>query len=491
MKAHTVLAKVKQSEERRGVKGDDEPEAAAPGSSEPAAAPAPAASDADADASKKKYESSEELTRRLQKLALERQKQNRHETLRVIQSDESSHLHSAKTFQDLNLPPHLLKALFEMGFERPSAIQEEALPRILANPPRNVIGQAQSGSGKTAAFVLGMLYRIAVDAPATVQALCVTPTRELAVQIFQNAVTPMAAHMTGLKVRLALSGEQVERGSSLDAHMVIGTPGKIVDWLKRRTINPSKIKVCVYDEADNMVSENGHRANSLLIKKQMPKGCQSLLFSATFPEEVVGFAEKMVRNPDKILVERGPEFLVLDVIKQLWIDCQSYEGGKLQFLEDIYSLLTIGQSIIFVGTKRDADSVHRTLTDSGYTCSLLHSSVDNEERDRTMESFRKGESNVLITTNVLARGVDVDNVCLVVNYDVPVDKDGQPDYETYLHRIGRTGRFGRKGTAINLIGDQRSIEVLASIEAHFSSDGREMIQCAVADPEALADIIQI
>lgn len=182
---------------------------------------------------------------------------------------------------------------------------------------------------------------------------------------------------------------------------------------------------------------------------------------------------------------------VLDVIKQLWIDCQQYEGGKLQFLEDIYSLLVIGQSIIFVGTKRDADSVHRTLTDSGYTCSLLHSSVDNEERDRTMEAFRKNESNVLITTNVLARGVDVDNVCLVVNYDVPVDKDGNPDYETYLHRIGRTGRFGRKGTAINLIGDQRSIEVLAAIEAHFSSDGKEMIGNAAADPEALADLIQI
>jgi ATP-dependent RNA helicase DDX19/DBP5 len=179
------------------------------------------------------------------------------------------------------------------------------------------------------------------------------------------------------------------------------------------------------------------------------------------------------------------------VIKQLWIDCQNYDGGKLQFLEDIYSLLVIGQSIIFVGTKRDADSVHRTLTDSGYTCSLLHSSVDNDERDRTMEAFRKNESNVLITTNVLARGVDVDNVCLVVNYDVPVDKDGQPDFETYLHRIGRTGRFGRKGTAINLIGDQRSIEVLASIEAHFSSDGKEMISNAPADPEALADIIQI
>lgn len=439
----------------------------------------------------KKKESSDELTKRLQKLALDRQKESRHDRLKVIQSDETSHLSSAKTFQELKLPEYLLTAVFEMGFERPSAIQEEALPRILANPPRNVIGQAQSGSGKTAAFVLGMLFRMNIDTPATCQALCVTPTRELAVQIFQNAVTPMAAHMKGLKVRLALAGVQIERGAKLDAHIVIGTPGKVVDWLKRRIIDTKKIKVFVLDEADNMVAESGHRANSLLIKKQMPKGCQSLLFSATFPTEVIAFAEKMINNPDKILIESGPEFLVLDVIKQVWIDCQQYDGGKNQFLEDIYSLLTIGQSIIFVGTKRDADTVHRTLTDSGYTCSLLHSGVDNDERDRTMEAFRKMESNVLITTNVLARGVDVDNVCLVVNYDVPVDKDRNPDFETYLHRIGRTGRFGRKGTAINLIGDQRSIEVLAAIEAHFSSGGKEMIEMAAPDPEALADVIQI
>mmetsp|Transcript_24425 Transcript_24425/g.44045 ORF Transcript_24425/g.44045 Transcript_24425/m.44045 type:complete len:596 (+) Transcript_24425:132-1919(+) len=460
-------------------------------SAETAAAVAEAKLNKEKEIEEKKKESSEELTKRLQKLALERQKDNRQDRLKVIQNDKTSHLSSVKTFQELKLPDHLLKAIFEMGFERPSAIQEEALPRILADPPRNVIGQAQSGSGKTAAFVLGMLYRININTPAVCQALCVTPTRELAVQIFQNAVTPMAAHMKGIKVRLALAGETIERGSKLDAHIVVGTPGKVVDWLKRRIIDTKKIRVFVLDEADNMVAESGHRANSLLIKKQMPKGCQSLLFSATFPTEVIAFAEKMVYNPDKILIESGPEFLVLDVIKQLWVDCQKYDGGKLQFLEDIYSLLTIGQSIIFVGTKRDADSAHQTLTDSGYTCSLLHSGVDNDERDRTMEAFRKMESNVLITTNVLARGVDVDNVCLVVNYDVPVDKDGNPDFETYLHRIGRTGRFGRKGTAINLISDQRSIEVLAAIEAHFSSGGKEMIEMASPDPEALADHIEI
>lgn len=440
----------------------------------------------------KKKEESEELTKQLQKLALERQKQNRNDRLKVIQSDASSHLSSAKTFQELNLPKYLLDAIFEMGFERPSAIQEEALPRILAkDQPRNLIGQAQSGSGKTAAFVIGMLNRIVVDAPATTQALCVTPTRELAVQIVNKTIVPMAKYMDGLKIRLALGGEQLPRGERLEAHLVVGTPGKVVDWLKRRMINARTIKVFVLDEADAMVSGDGHRANSLLAKKAMPKTCQSLFFSATFPDEVVEFATKMVSNPDKILIEAGPEFLVLDVIKQLWIDTQGYDGGKLQFLSDIYSLLTIGQSIIFVGTKREADAVHRTLSESGYLCSVLHGSVENQERDRTMEAFRNGESSVLITTNVLARGVDVDNVCLVVNYDVPLDKDYQPDFETYLHRIGRTGRFGRKGTAINLVNDQRSIEVLAAIEAHFSTGGKEMIANAPADPEELAEMIEI
>ena len=344
MKAHVVLEKVKQSEVKRtplsttadlakqeeeAKKEEDAANKAVQEATQKAEETAAAAA-ASAEAAKKreeeevadaklkkekeiedkKKESSEELTKRLQKLALERQKENRHDRLKVIQSDQTSHLSSAKTFQDLNLPDYLLKAIFEMGFERPSAIQEEALPRILANPPRNVIGQAQSGSGKTAAFVVGMLFRVVIDTPATCQGLCVTPTRELAVQIFQNAVTPMAAHMKGLKVRLALAGEQIARGTKLDAHIVIGTPGKVVDWLKRRIIDTKKIKVFVLDEADNMVAESGHRANSLLIKKQMPKTCQSLLFSATFPPEVIAFAEKMVYNPDKILIESGPEFLV-------------------------------------------------------------------------------------------------------------------------------------------------------------------------------------
>ena len=193
----------------------------------------------------KRTSESDELTKRLQKLALERQKQNKGDRLKVIQSDTNSHLSSVKTFQDLNLPKHLLDAIFTMGFDRPSAIQEEALPRILADPPRNLIGQAQSGSGKTAAFTLGMLYRTVVDTPATTQALCVTPTRELAIQIFEKAVKPMAANMAGLKVQLAVAGTHFEKGKTCDAHIIIGTPGKVVDWMKRRLFNAKTIKVFV------------------------------------------------------------------------------------------------------------------------------------------------------------------------------------------------------------------------------------------------------
>ena len=193
----------------------------------------------------KRTSENDELTKRLQKLALERQKQNKGDRLKVIQSDTNSHLSSVKTFQDLNLPKHLLDAIFTMGFDRPSAIQEEALPRILAEPPRNLIGQAQSGSGKTAAFTLGMLYRTVVDTPATTQALCVTPTRELAIQIFEKAVKPMAANMAGLKVQLAVAGTHFEKGKTCDAHIIIGTPGKVVDWMKRRLFNAKTIKVFV------------------------------------------------------------------------------------------------------------------------------------------------------------------------------------------------------------------------------------------------------
>jgi len=408
--------------------------------------------------------------------------------IRVIQSDPNSHLFSAKTFKELNMPEVLLNGVYTMGFDRPSQIQEVALPMILASPPQNLIGQAQSGSGKTAAFCLGMLNRIDTSQRCC-QALCVAPTRELASQILQFCVKPMSQHMTDLTTQLAVAGVMIPRGQRCDAHLVVGTPGKIEDWLRRGGLNPRTIKVFVLDEADEMVKLGGHRDKSIAIHRRMPPSCQSLLFSATFSDEIMDFAKHVVRNPNIIKVASDEE-LILDVIKQLWVRTSDIDGGKIQLLADIYDLLELVQSIIFVQTKMAAMQVTNTLTEKGFDVSTLHGDQDNTERDACMEDFREGRKKVLVTTNVLARGVDVPSVSLVINYDLPVTYQNRADFETYLHRIGRTGRFGRKGCAINFVNDDQDQAILADIERHFSP-GREMIlQAPGDDVEELERVIK-
>jgi ATP-dependent RNA helicase DDX19/DBP5 len=438
-----------------------------------------------------------ELTKRLQQLALQRQEESAASaaaSLRVIQSGDT-HLSSAATFEQL-LPPHLLQSVYEMGFNRPSEIQSATLPLIFGG--RNVIAQAQSGSGKTVAFSLGVLFHVQTTTnhggglqqhmcqPSQTQAVILTPTRELAIQAYEQAIKPLSSHVPHgtLTVQLAISGTHVEVGAKVQSHVVIGTPGKITDWLKRRTLDVRHVRVFVLDEADSMV--DGFRAKTLQIYKHMPPTVQCLFFSATFPPLVVDFAAKLVRNPDLVLIEHDEE-LVLEVIKQLWVDTRQYPGGKIMFLADIYALMTIGQSIVFVETRNEADDVHATLSGAGYSVSLLHSNLEADERDSTMQDFRNGASSVLITTNVLARGANVDNVCLVINYNLPTDRHGHGDYETYLHRIGRTGRFGRKGTAINLVDTEHSHRVLEEIQQHFNAKMTHV----EADPEALANEIQI
>lgn len=420
------------------------------------------------------------LTKRLQRLATKRNALTRDQELRIIQSNSNSHLAAAKTFDELNLPNHLLQAVYAMGFDRPSVIQEAALPRILAG--RNVMGQAQSGSGKTAAFCLGMLNGLDLARDET-QAICVTPTRELAIQIVEQALLPMARNMPELSVQLAIS--QVKKARTVP-HIVVGTPGKVVDWLKRKLLQTHSIRVFVLDEADNMV--DGHKANSLKLASFMPESTQFLFFSATFPEDTLQFARKLMNGEADQILLADRSSLVLDVIKQVSIDCRKTNStSKLEFLADMYELLTIAQSIVFCNTKQQADTVHKTLTASGYTCSILHSAVDLTERDATMAAFRNHQTNVLIATNLLARGVDVDQVCLVVNYGLPITKDEHADCETYLHRIGRTGRFGRKGTAVNLVDSDADLQLLQEIELHF---GCRITACE-PDPESLATEMEI
>lgn len=229
-------------------------------------------------------------------------------------------------------------------------------------------------------------------------------------------------------------------------------------------MNLSKVRVFVLDEADNMLDAQGLGAQCVRVKKALPPTAQLVLFSATFPTEVREYAEKFVPNANSL--ELKQEELNVDGIKQLYMDCNS-EQHKFEVLCELYGLLTIGSSIIFVGTKRTADMLYQKMKQEGHTVSVLHGSLDNDERDRLIDDFREGRSKVLITTNVLARGIDIASVSMVVNYDLPVDKDGKPDPSTYLHRIGRTGRFGRVGVSISFVHDKRSYEVLKYIQQYF------------------------
>lgn len=378
-------------------------------------------------------------------------------TLADQQADPNSPLYSVKSFDDLGLHSDLLKGIYAMKYTKPSKIQERALPLLLQNPPRNMIGQSQSGTGKTAAFVLTMLSRIDFSADKP-QAIALAPSRELARQIMD--VVQAMGKFTPVKTAFAIP-DALKRGEKVHAHLVVGTPGKTFDLIKTRALDPSAVKVFVLDEADNMLDQQGLGEQSIRVKNTMPKSCQLVLFSATFPEHVYAFATKFAPNANEIRLKQ--EELSVESIKQFYMDCKS-EEHKYEVLVELYNLLTIGQSIIFCAKRETADKIAQRMTAEGHRVDSLHGKLDTAARDRTIDEFRTGKCKVLIATNVIARGIDIQQVTLVINYDMPLTQRGEPDAETYLHRIGRTGRFGRKGVSINFVHDATSRKHMEAIE---------------------------
>ncbi|KAN0065814.1 RNA helicase required for poly(A+) mRNA export [Thecaphora frezii] len=378
-------------------------------------------------------------------------------TLADQQADPNSPLYSVKSFEELGLHENLLKGIYAMKYQKPSKIQEKALPLLLQNPPRNMIGQSQSGTGKTAAFILTMLSRIdySVKKP---QALVLAPSRELARQIME--VVQTMSKFTDVTTALSLPDE-VKRGDKVDAQLIVGTPGKTFDLIKSKSIDTSAIKVFVLDEADNMLDQQSLGEQSIRVKNTMPKTCQLVLFSATFPDHVHEFALRLAPGANEIRLKQ--EELSVEAIKQFYMDCKN-EDHKYDVLVELYNLLTIGQSIIFCAKRETADRIAQKMTAEGHKVDSLHGKLDTAERDRTIDAFREGKSKVLISTNVIARGIDIQQVTLVINYDMPLTNSGEADAETYLHRIGRTGRFGRKGVSINFVHDQQSWTYMDQIE---------------------------
>ncbi len=357
--------------------------------------------------------------------------------------------------------PQLLDGVYGMKFTSPSKIQAEALPIILRADRPNFIGQAHHGSGKTASYSLSMLS-IVDEKKAFPQAICIVPVRELAIQVFD--VLSQLGKFTQIKIRKAIPGE--EQGKVTE-QIVVGTPGSLLAKLKHNELDPRGVAMFVADEADVMISRQGLGEHTLMVKAKLtnPK-LQVLLFSATFPTAVRKFAEKVAPKAVSITVKR--EELSLDAIKQFFVDTKT-EPAKYDKLVLLYALLQIGQAIVFVQTVKTAKEITNKLRKDGYAVSLLHGKdMKAPERDAVMKDFRTGKTTVLITTNVLARGIDVLSVTLVVNFDVPLSRIGEPDPETYIHRIGRSGRFGRPGVAINFVHDAKSKTQLAKIAMFFN-----------------------
>lgn len=384
--------------------------------------------------------------------------------IEVLRKDPNSPLHYVKTFEALNLKPQILKGVYSMGFNAPSKIQETALPILLADPPANMIAQSQSGTGKTAAFVLTMLSRVDINQHYP-QCLCLAPTYELALQI-GDVIEKMSQHMTGLKIRYATRGERVVRGEQLTDHIIIGTPGTVMDWSHRYKALPlEKLKVFVLDEADVMISMQGHQDQSTRIQKRLSSGCQMLLFSATYDQTVMNFAQRIIPN-DPIVIRLKREEESLDNIKQYYIECSDI-NDKYRAICNVYGSISVGQSMIFCHKRTTAAWLAEKMTADHHAVGLLTGELTIEQRAAIIKRFREGKEKVLITTNVSARGIDVEMVTVVVNFDMPVTQDWKPDCETYLHRIGRTGRFGKNGIAINMVDNARSMGIMRSIEKHF------------------------
>ncbi|KAK9358930.1 P-loop containing nucleoside triphosphate hydrolase protein [Lipomyces starkeyi] len=398
-----------------------------------------------------------------------------------LQADPNSPLYSIKSFEELGLKEELLKGLYAMKFQKPSKIQERALPLLLNDPPKNMIGQSQSGTGKTAAFVLTMLSRVDENVPET-QALCLSPSRELARQIM--SVVRQMGQFTGVSTAFAIPGERGERGRTVTANIVVGTPGTVLDMIFRRQLKTDKLKVFVLDEADNMIEGQGHGEQCIRIRNTLPELTQLVLFSATFPDEVSEYARSII--PDANEIRLRTEELNVEAIKQLYMDCDS-EEHKYEVLVGLYHLLTVGSSIIFVRTRATADEIQRRMTEDGHKVSVLHGAFEGFERDRIIDDFRAGRSKVLITTNVLARGIDVASISMVINYDIPTNEVGEPDPQTYLHRIGRTGRFGRVGVSISFIHNERTWRQLDEIQRYFNI---EMIRVPTDDWDAVEEVLK-
>ncbi|CAN3374284.1 hypothetical protein DIURU_000837 [Diutina rugosa] len=364
-------------------------------------------------------------------------------------------------FDDLNLKPAIVRGIFGYGYESPSAIQQRAILPITEG--RDVLAQAQSGTGKTATFTISALQRIDENERST-QALILAPTRELALQI-KNVITSIGLYLN-VTVHASIGGTNL--ADDIDAfksgaQIVVGTPGRVYDMIERRFFKTDKVKMFILDEADEMLS-SGFKEQIYNIFRLLPETTQVVLLSATMPQDVLEVTTKFMNKPVRILVKKDE--LTLEGIKQFYINVE-LEDYKFDCLCDLYDSISVTQAVIFCNTRAKVEMLTTKLKAENFTVSAIHADLPQADRDTIMKEFRSGSSRILISTDLLARGIDVQQVSLVINYDLPSNK------ENYIHRIGRGGRFGRKGVAINFV-TERDVGMMREIEKFYSTQIEEM-----------------
>ena len=374
-----------------------------------------------------------------------------------------SEVKEMQSFDDMNLNENLLRGIYSYGFENPSPIQTKAIP--VMNKKVDLIAQAQSGTGKTGAFSIGLLNNIDPNLNNT-QALIINPTHELANQNL-NVIKELSTYMK-INILSVVGGTSVRKCQDdlkQEPHVIVGTPGRILDMIQKRYLITKDIKLLIFDEADEILS-HGFKESIYNIIQYIPKDTQICIYSATMPSEVLELTNKFMNNPEKILVQK--ENLTLDGIIQFYINVKINEW-KFETLTDIYETINVSQCIIYINSKNKLMEVNDKLKNLGFPVDCIHGELSSDLRKHIMDEFKSGKLRILLSTDLLSRGIDIQQLSLVINYDLPRER------ETYIHRIGRSGRYGRKGVSINFVTD-RDMDYQNEIQSYYNTKITEMPQ---------------
>jgi translation initiation factor 4A len=367
-----------------------------------------------------------------------------------------------ETFDEMGLRDDLSRGIYTYGFEQPSTIQKLAI--VPMSKRSDILAQSQSGTGKTGAFTIGALSVLDTTIKAP-QVLVICPTRELAQQT--EKVAHSIGQYMGLKVLSATGGNHLRSdigALKAGAQFIVGTPGRVFDLMCRGELLVDQMKYVILDEADQMLEDLFVDQVKAILNNKFPTTTSLALFSATMPTNVLEIAENYLRDPVRILIPQDE--VTLDGIKQYYVVLDR-EDWKLPVLLDLYQQITVNQALIYVNKRQKAEWLAKQLGAHGFTLEFIHGEMDVAERKKRMDDFRSGQTRVLISTDLLARGIDVQQVSLVINYEMPAQR------ENYVHRIGRSGRYGKKGAAINLVYGEE-IHILKEIESHYSTTIHEL-----------------